>query len=74
MSKFQEEKIEIKNSVSITCTIISQSVYMPNFRAIRPFVREINGNTQTDRNTDLNFIKIDDKINIWSESKFGIGN
>ena len=42
---------------------ISQLVYMPNFRAIGQSVWEKNGNTQKhrqkDRNTDLNFIKID---------------
>ena len=41
---------------------ISQLVYMPNFRAIGQSVWEKNGNRQTDRNTerhtDLNFIKI----------------
>ena len=39
---------------------ISQLVYMPNFRAIGQSVWEKNGNTQKDRKTDLNFIKIDD--------------
>ena len=42
---------------------ISQLVYIPNFRAIGQSVWEKNGNiqthTHTDRNTDLNFIKID---------------
>ena len=46
---------------------VSQLVYMSNFRAIGQSVWEKNGNRQTDRkketqkhrNTDLNFIKID---------------
>ena len=38
---------------------ISQLVYMPNFRAIGQSVWEKNGNRQTDRNTDLNFVKRD---------------
>ena len=37
---------------------------MPNYRAIGPSIRERNGNrqknTQTHRQTDLNFIKIED--------------
>ena len=49
----------------MTCDI-SQLVYMPNFRAIRPSVREKNENTHTDRHINtqkhtqihLNFIKI----------------
>ena len=47
---------------------ISQLVYMPYFRAIGQSVWEKNGNTQTDRKTerqtDLNFIKIGIKIYI----------
>ena len=67
MSKFQTNKIEIKKSGSTMTSAISQLVYIPNFRAIGQSVWEKNGNTQkhrktetqTDRQTDLNFIKID---------------
>ena len=45
---------------------VSRLVYMPNFRAIGQSVWEKNGNTQkhthTHRNTDLNFIKIDNAL------------
>ena len=66
-----DKKIEIKKSGSAMTSAISQLVYMPNFRAIGQSVWEKNGNTQkhrktetqkdrnTDRNTHLNFIKID---------------
>ena len=62
-----DKKIEIKKSGSAMTSAISQLVYMPNFRAIGQSVWEKNCNTQkhrqkhrnTDRQTHLNFIKID---------------
>ena len=60
---FRQKKIEIKKSGSAMTSAISQLVYMPNFRAIGQSVWEKNGNRQTetqkDRNTHLNFMKID---------------
>ena len=57
-----DKKIEIKKSGSAMTSVISQLVYMPNFRAIGQSVWEKNGNRQTERQkhrqTHLNFIKI----------------
>ena len=60
------KKSKLKSGFAMT-SAVSQLVYMPNFRAIGQSVWVKNGNTQKDRKTErqkdrqthLNFIKID---------------
>ena len=49
-----DKKTEIKKLGSTLTSTVSNLVYMPNFRAIGPFVGEKNGNRQKHRQKDRN--------------------
>ena len=64
---FRQKKIEIKKSGSTMTSAISQSVYMPKFRAIGQSVWEKSGNRQTDRNTETQKDRKTDTLEIYED-------